>query len=75
MTNSPTNTTTAVYTVAGMTCSHCVAAVTEEVSQIPGVSEVQVELDGGLLTVTSQGPVERARLEHAVDEAGYELGG
>ena len=48
----------ASYTVEGMTCGHCVAAVTEEVGQIPGVSDVSVTLEGGRLTVTSDAPVD-----------------
>ena len=58
------------YTVEGMTCGHCVAAVTEEVTQIPGVTHVDVVLDGGRLTVTSEGPVDFDRIVEAVAEAG-----
>jgi copper chaperone len=60
----------ATYTVEGMTCGHCVAAVTEEVSAIPGVTEVDVELATGQLTVTSQAPIDFDRLVEAVAEAG-----
>jgi copper chaperone CopZ len=42
------------YTVAGKTCSHCVASVTEEVSEIPGVGNVQVDLASGAVVVTSK---------------------
>ena len=42
------------YTVAGMTCAHCVASVTEEVSEIPGVGNVQVDLASGAVVVTSK---------------------
>ena len=65
--------TTATYTVAGMTCGHCVASVTEEIGQLPGVQEVQVALDSGAVTVTSDTPLERAAVQGAVAEAGYEL--
>ncbi len=58
------------YTVEGMTCGHCVAAVTEEVRQIPGVTDVDVVLDGGRLTVTSDAPVDFDRIVEAVAEAG-----
>lgn len=58
------------YTVEGMTCGHCVAAVTEEVKQIPGVTDVAVVLDGGRLTVTSDAPVDFDRIVEAVAEAG-----
>lgn len=66
----------AVYGVAGMSCEHCVAAVTEEVDRIAGVRGVQVELfPGGVskVTVTSATVLDQATVAAAVDEAGYEL--
>jgi copper chaperone len=60
-------------TVTGMTCGHCVASVTEEVAAIPGVDAVEVVLETGGLTVTSQAPLERAVVAEAVAEAGYAL--
>ena len=62
--------TTAQYTVSGMTCGHCVSAVTEEVSAIPGVTGVDVDLDSGSLKVTSDAPVDFDRIVAAVAEAG-----
>jgi copper chaperone len=67
--------TTATYTVTGMTCGHCVSAVTEEVTQVPGVTAVDVDLATGRLTVTSDAPVDDDAVRAAVDEAGYELAG
>jgi copper ion binding protein len=64
---------TSTYTVVGMTCGHCVAAVTEEVGQVPGVTAVDVDLATGGLTVTSDAPVDDAAVAAAVDEAGYAL--
>lgn len=64
---------TNTYTVRGMSCGHCVSAVTEEVSKLPGVSEVQVDLDSGAVTVTSDEPLASADVRAAVEEAGYEL--
>jgi len=66
---------TVTYTVVGMTCGHCVSAVTEEVSQVPGVSAVDVDLASGGLTVTSDSPVEESAVRAAVEEAGYEVAG
>jgi copper chaperone len=66
---------TATYTVVGMTCGHCVGAVTEEVSQLPGVTAVDVDLASGGLTVTSDAPVEDSAVRAAVEEAGYEVAG
>ena len=65
----------ASYTVVGMTCGHCVAAVTEEVAQLPGVTAVDVDLASGGLTVTSDAPVDESAVRAAVEEAGYEVAG
>jgi copper chaperone len=65
--------TTATYTVAGMTCEHCVRAVTAEVSRLDGVTDVDVDLASGLVTVESDGPLADADVAAAVDEAGYEV--
>ncbi len=62
-------------TVTGMTCQHCVMSVTEEVSEIDGVSAVDVRLDSGLLTVLADRDVERDEIAAAVSEAGFELAG
>jgi copper ion binding protein len=64
-------TTQSTYTVTGMTCQHCVASVTEEVSEVAGVSAVEVDLASGRLTVT--GDADAAAVRAAVDEAGYEV--
>ena len=64
---------TSTYTVAGMTCAHCVQAVTGEISALPGVAEVQVDLASGAVTVTSEAPLAADDVRAAVDEAGYEL--
>jgi copper chaperone len=61
------------YKVTGMTCGHCVASVTEEVQEIPGVSDVQVVLETGTVTVTSDQPVDDAAVKAAVEEAGYQV--
>ncbi|MCP9952062.1 MULTISPECIES: heavy-metal-associated domain-containing protein [Actinomadura] len=64
---------TTTYTVSGMTCGHCVSSVTEEVEQITGVTGVDVDLPSGKVTVTSQTPLDDARVQAAVEEAGYQL--
>ena len=66
---------TATYTVVGMTCGHCVSAVTEEVTAVPGVTAVDVDLARARGTVTSAAPVDASAVRAAVDEAGYELAG
>jgi copper chaperone len=64
---------TSSYTVVGMTCGHCVTAVTEEVAQLPGVTAVDVDLASGGLTVTSESPVDETSVRAAVEEAGYQV--
>ena len=64
---------TSEYAVTGMTCAHCVASVTEEVQEIDGVTAVDVDLDTGRLSVTSQQPVSDAHVHAAVEEAGYQV--
>jgi copper chaperone CopZ len=61
------------FTVVGMTCSHCVMSVTEEVTQIPGVEDVDVELATGRLTVHSEAELNPTAVQAAVEEAGYQL--
>ncbi|HET8681628.1 MAG TPA: heavy-metal-associated domain-containing protein [Micromonosporaceae bacterium] len=61
------------YTVSGMTCGHCVQAVTGELTKLPGVQDVAVDLPTGAVTVTSEGPLPLDDVRAAVDEAGYEL--
>jgi len=65
--------TTTAYTVSGMTCDHCVRAVTAELARIPGVSGVDIELANGRVTLTSDQPVAVETVRAAVDEAGYTL--
>ena len=64
-------TTITTYTVSGMTCGHCVDAVTAEVTKIDGVTDVGVDLATGLVTVASERAIDDAELTAAVDEAGY----
>lgn len=59
------------FTVSGMTCGHCVSSVREEVSEIAGVTDVDVVLESGALTVSGD-KVDPAAVLGAVDEAGYQ---
>jgi copper chaperone len=61
------------YTVTGMTCGHCVSAVSGELRRVPGVEDVRVELATGTVTLTSAMPLPLDDVRSAVDEAGYEL--
>lgn len=63
------------YEVTGMTCSHCVSAVTAELTRLPGVREVAVDLPTGGVSVTSDAPLSIDQVRTAVDEAGYALAG
>jgi copper ion binding protein len=60
------------YQVSGMTCEHCVNAVTGEVSGIAGVSSVTIDLEAGKVTVDGEGFTDE-QIRAAVDEAGYAL--
>jgi copper chaperone len=62
-----------VYSVKGMTCGHCVSAVSTEIGKLDGVDAVTVDLGSGAVTVTSAAPLEPAAVAAAVEEAGYEL--
>ena len=64
---------TSSYLVTGMTCGHCVASVTEEVSSIPGVLSVDVDLPSGRVEVTSESPLDESQVRSAVEGAGYQL--
>lgn len=66
---------TIVYTVEGMSCGHCVNSVTEEVSEVSGVTDVKVDLEGKKVTVTGEGQVDDSAVRAAIDEAGYEVAG
>ncbi|GAA3013370.1 heavy-metal-associated domain-containing protein [Streptosporangium longisporum] len=56
-----------------MTCGHCVSSVKEEIGGLPGVTGVDVDLAGGLVTVRSEDPIDAARIAAAVEEAGYDV--
>lgn len=62
---------TASYKVTGMTCGHCEMSVREEVSEIPGVTDIKVSAKDGELTVTADGEIDDAAVVSAVEEAGY----
>ena len=63
--------TTTTFTVTGMTCGHCVAAVSAEVDKIVNVTNVEINLASGAVTIESDGPVDSTAFAAAVDEAGY----
>ncbi|ABS06047.1 heavy-metal-associated domain-containing protein [Kineococcus radiotolerans] len=66
------------YAVIGMTCGHCVSAVRSELSTVPGVRAVDIDLVVGgatTVTVTSDAALEHDTVAGAIDEAGYELAG
>jgi copper chaperone CopZ len=71
-----TSTTTTTFGVDGMTCGHCVSAVTSELSALPGVQDVAVQLTVGgssTVSVVSESPLPEASIAEAVVEAGYAL--
>ena len=64
---------TTTYAIKGMTCGHCVNAVSSELGELPGVHEVRVDLAAGTATVDSDTALDPGAVRAAVDEAGYEL--
>jgi copper chaperone CopZ len=62
---------TITYSVPGMSCGHCRAAITTEVSAVPGVETVEVDLDTKLVAISGEN-LDDAALVAAIDEAGYE---
>jgi copper chaperone len=65
--------TVSEWQVEGMTCQHCVASVTEELTEVPGVETVDVDLESGRVTVTSSAGLQRQDVAAAVTTAGYAL--
>ncbi len=58
------------YSVDGMSCEHCVHAITEEVGQVPGIVQVRVDLSAKTVTVSGE-TIDDAAVRAAIDEAGY----
>ena len=65
-------TETVTYTVPGMSCGHCKVAVTEEVTEVAGVDQVDVDLETKQVTVSGS-ELDDAKLRSAIEEAGYEV--
>ncbi len=65
--------TTTIVTVTGMSCGHCAASVREEITEIPGVRAVEVDLTSGTVTIDSDSVVEPSAIRTAIEDAGYQL--
>ncbi|MBB5154584.1 heavy-metal-associated domain-containing protein [Saccharopolyspora phatthalungensis] len=61
------------FTVSGMTCGHCAKSVTEELSGLPGVTDVQVAVESGQVSVISDRELGRDAVSAAITEAGYTI--
>ncbi|KAF0962637.1 heavy-metal-associated domain-containing protein [Rhodococcus sp. T7] len=66
---------TSSVTVTGMTCDHCVSSVTEEISELPGVTAVNVDLATGKVVIESTTDLDPGAVAGAVEEAGYSVAG
>jgi copper chaperone CopZ len=64
-----------VFTVSGMTCAHCEASVTKEISALPGVTSVKADAATGTVSVQAGAALDEAQVRGAIEEAGYELVG
>lgn len=63
---------TQTFVVTGMTCGHCEASVREEVAEIPGIKDIEVDCSRNFLSVTSDSEIDNAAVIAAVEEAGYQ---
>jgi copper chaperone len=66
------NTEQLTYSVPGVSCEHCVTALTDEVQKVAGARTVEVDLAAKRVTVTGSG-LDEAAIRDAIDEAGYEI--
>ena len=62
-----------IVTVSGMTCDHCINAVTEELMKLSEVTDVKIQLDSGTVDIESDSELNPALIESAIQEAGYEV--
>lgn len=60
-------------TVKGMSCGHCAAAVTKALEELPGISQVQVDVSSGRVTFANANPISQEQLARVIKAAGYEL--
>jgi copper chaperone CopZ len=61
------------FTVTGMNCDHCVASVTEELTELPGVREVTVDLPTGHVEVSSDAELDAEDVRQAITGAGFKV--
>ena len=59
--------------IVGMTCQHCVMMVEEALGRVDGVTDVEVDLDSGIATVSEEKPVDMPDVRRAVEDAGYKV--
>jgi copper ion binding protein len=64
---------TTTLLVDGMTCDHCVSTIRTAVGEVEGVTDVDVDLASGEVTVTADGAPDQEALRAAVEDAGYDL--
>ena len=64
---------TSTVIVSGMTCGHCASSVREEVGALAGVTDVEVDVASGRVTISSSAPIEADAIRGAIEEAGYHL--
>ena len=64
-------TNTRTYSVPAIHCGHCAAAIKQEVSRVPGVHTIDVDLPGKIVTIRGEGLSDGA-LREAIEDAGYE---
>lgn len=62
-----------IITVSGMTCDHCINAVTEELMKLSEVTDVKIQLESGTVDIESESALNPGLIESAIQEAGYEV--
>ena len=62
-----------MYQVPDVSCQHCVRAITDELTKVPGVRQVGVDLETKVVTVEHDGSVSDAQLRQGIEEAGYDV--
>ena len=64
---------TTTVKIKGMSCNHCVMAVSKALEQIEGLNDVQVDLSNGRATLYHDGPIDVGRVKDQIENAGYEV--
>ncbi len=65
---------TTTVNIKGMSCNHCVMAVSQALKQMSGVRAVDVDLENGKATIEHEKAMDMSRVKEIIEKAGYEIG-